>query len=186
MSSENPFASPQADGSVPLVGSTPGTAELASRLSRLGASILDGIVMVVLMLPVQYFLFGDMWAAMFSADGMTVEQQQLAIEQAQPGLTITLIATAIGVLGYLAVNGYWLAKDGQSIGKKAAGIKIVRSDRSQATFGRIVGYRYLPVALVPLVPIVGNFAVLIDSLLIFRGTRKCLHDDIADTIVVKA
>jgi uncharacterized RDD family membrane protein YckC len=27
---------------------------------------------------------------------------------------------------------------------------------------------------------------LIDSLLIFRESRRCLHDNIADTIVVKA
>ena len=27
---------------------------------------------------------------------------------------------------------------------------------------------------------------LVDALLIFRDSRKCLHDNIADTIVVKA
>ena len=36
------------------------------------------------------------------------------------------------------------------------------------------------------VPIVGAFYALVDCLLIFRESRRCLHDNIADTIVVTA
>lgn len=43
----------------------------------------------------------------------------------------------------------------------------------------------LPVQVAALVPIVGSIAVLIDSLCIFRSGRNTLHDDIADTKVIK-
>jgi uncharacterized RDD family membrane protein YckC len=62
----------------------------------------------------------------------------------------------------------------------------VRSDGSPASFGRIVGLRYLPTSLITLIPVVGMFYALLDCLLIFRRSRRCLHDNIADTIVVTA
>jgi len=37
-----------------------------------------------------------------------------------------------------------------------------------------------------LVPGIGQIYSIVDALLIFRQSRKCLHDNIADTIVVKA
>ena len=36
------------------------------------------------------------------------------------------------------------------------------------------------------IPFIGVFYVLVDCLLIFRESHQCLHDNIADTIVVKA
>ena len=40
--------------------------------------------------------------------------------------------------------------------------------------------------MIALVPLVGWMYGLLDVLMIFRDSRKCLHDNIADTIVVKA
>jgi uncharacterized RDD family membrane protein YckC len=63
----------------------------------------------------------------------------------------------------------------------------VRSDGSAAGIGRIVLLRLAPIWLMTLIPVVGVImAGLVDPLLIFRQSRKCLHDTIADTIVVKA
>jgi hypothetical protein len=42
------------------------------------------------------------------------------------------------------------------------------------------------VNLLALIPILGNVVALADPLLIFRDNHKCLHDELADTIVVKA
>ena len=39
---------------------------------------------------------------------------------------------------------------------------------------------------VTMVPFIGGVYALVDCLLIFRASHKCLHDNIADTIVVKA
>jgi len=35
------------------------------------------------------------------------------------------------------------------------------------------------------IPLFGQIDAIVNSLLIFRESRKCLHDNIADTIVVK-
>jgi hypothetical protein len=36
------------------------------------------------------------------------------------------------------------------------------------------------------IPVIGTIYGLLDVLLIFRASRRCLHDNIADTIVVTA
>jgi hypothetical protein len=42
------------------------------------------------------------------------------------------------------------------------------------------------VTIVSAVPVVGPVLVLADALWIFRADRRCLHDRIADTVVVDA
>jgi len=72
------------------------------------------------------------------------------------------------------------------VGKRALGIRIVRSSGERASLGRIFALRYLPVTLLGAIPYLGPVFSLVDILLIFRDSRQCLHDQIADTIVVKA
>jgi uncharacterized RDD family membrane protein YckC len=56
-----------------------------------------------------------------------------------------------------------------------------------APLGRLLALRYGVGYLVAALNIFVLMAYsLIDSLMIFRGDRRCLHDLIADTIVVKA
>jgi uncharacterized RDD family membrane protein YckC len=97
-----------------------------------------------------------------------------------------LINLVVGFIIFLVLHGYLLATRGQTIGKALLKVRIVRSDGSPASFARIVGLRYLPTTAVTPIPIVGMLYGLVDSLLIFRESRRCLHDNIADTIVVKA
>jgi uncharacterized RDD family membrane protein YckC len=106
-----------------------------------------------------------------------------------PGLSLTLqlaINAAIGITAFFAVHGYLLATEGQTVGKKLLGVRIVRTDGSRASLGRLIGLRFGIGFLVAIVPFVGGLYSLVDSLLIFRASRKCLHDNIADTIVVNA
>jgi uncharacterized RDD family membrane protein YckC len=70
--------------------------------------------------------------------------------------------------------------------KRLFKIKVVRSDGSRCSLPRIVFARFLPVALFCSIPYVGWGAGLIDPLFIFGDDSRCLHDHIADTIVVKA
>jgi hypothetical protein len=44
--------------------------------------------------------------------------------------------------------------------------------------------RNVSMQVLAMIPIVGNFIALIDALMIFRASRKCLHDDIAGTKVI--
>jgi uncharacterized RDD family membrane protein YckC len=67
------------------------------------------------------------------------------------------------------------------------GIKIVHTDGSKIPLARILGLRWLPIAVLGFLPyFVGQIIPVIDVLFIFRESRKCLHDEIADTIVIKA
>ena len=72
--------------------------------------------------------------------------------------------------------------NGQSIGKKLLGIKVVRTDGSPASLGRLIWLRNVVNGLIGIIPLYG----IIDALFIFGESRQCLHDKIADTIVIKA
>ena len=78
------------------------------------------------------------------------------------------------------------ALNGQTIGKKLLSIKVVRSDGSRASLARIFWLRNIVNAIPGAIPLLGNLYVLADHLFIFGEKRQCLHDKIADTIVVRA
>jgi len=102
---------------------------------------------------------------------------------------VTALMTALGgmvTLGILGVNLMWLANHGQTIGKRAMGIAIVRSDGTQATLGRLIGMRWFIITAIGYIPGVGLLVGLLNPLMIFRQDHRCLHDHIADTIVVRA
>jgi len=76
-----------------------------------------------------------------------------------------------------------LGRDGQTIGKKLFAVRIVDVDtRQHAGFFKTVVLRSFLNALLSLILFYG----LIDALLIFREDRRCLHDLIAGTVVVRA
>lgn len=165
-STDNVYAPPEArvDDVVPE-----GEIELADRGTRLGAAIIDGIMLVALNFGIAMMMGINMFS-------MTE----------QPSIAQQTMLAVIGLVVFLAVNGYLLAKNGQTIGKKLLSIKIVRTDGSKITLGRIIGLRWLPMMIVGFIPIFGAIISLVNVLLIFRESRKCLHDNIADSIVIKA
>jgi uncharacterized RDD family membrane protein YckC len=147
-----------------------GELELAGRGARLGAAIVDSLIQGAVYWLVILFVFRISFQEMAA---VTIGKQVLL----QIG----------GIVIFVILNGYLLAKNGQTIAKKLMNIKIVRSDGSAAGLGRIVLLRLAPLWLMMLIPVVGMLVVgLVDPLLIFRHSRKCLHDTVADTIVVKA
>jgi uncharacterized RDD family membrane protein YckC len=99
----------------------------------------------------------------------------------QPGLLNPLV----GFVLFLALHGVLLARRGQTIGKFLLGLRIVRPGGEQASFARLM-LRYGVGYASTIVLAVGQVYGLIDALLIFRASRRCLHDQIADTLVVKA
>ena len=66
--------------------------------------------------------------------------------------------------------------------KRMLEIRVVRSDGSQASLGRIFWLRNVVNCLLGIIPLYS----IIDLLFIFGERRQCIHDLIADTIVVKA
>jgi uncharacterized RDD family membrane protein YckC len=87
------------------------------------------------------------------------------------------------------VNWTLLARRGQTIGKIVAGTRVVLLDGSPAPFKKIVVLRTWVFHLLSYIPGVNRLAPvvgLIDALYIFRADRRCLHDQLAGTKVVRA
>ncbi len=164
----NPYAPPQAEIFPATDPSQP--YPLASPWRRLGAAIVDSLIMMVIAVPV-------MWLT-----GYFGRTTQMAIEGRSWTPEVLLWAVfGLGVM--VAVNWNHLAR-GQTIGKGILQLRIVRKDGSPADRTHIILKRLLPVQIAAQVPIIGSLAVLVDSLCVFRAGRNTLHDDIADTKVI--
>jgi uncharacterized RDD family membrane protein YckC len=166
MNDNNPYAPPRA----PVADSQPSDRqELASRGARLAAAIIDGLVLGLII-----------WPIVLSTDYVT------RATQGQVELSDLLQLTLISLIGFLVLHGYLLHKYGQTIGKRLLGIRIVSaSDGQLVSLGKIFGLRYVPMQIAGIIPVVLNFLPLIDILFIFREDRRCLHDFMAGTKVVK-
>jgi uncharacterized RDD family membrane protein YckC len=176
MEASNPYSPPSAEvRDIPAEGVT----ELAGRGARLGATVLDGLI-GCLLIYVPFFIYvgASGLPGLSGADGQFDPAVFL-----QSGVLLSLLP---GTVIYAAITIWLVARNGQTMGKKLLGIKVVRSNGAKAGLGRIFWLRNMVMVLISLIPIAGGIASLVDVLLIFRESRKCLHDQIADTIVVKA
>ena len=156
-------------------------AEMASRWSRFCATFADGLILSLPFLP-SYFAAAP--AIMALARGGQGNIFGLWAEMAHTGAVFYG-----GILIYLvllAITAMLVHKNGQTIGKKWLGIKDVRKDGSRASFGRIFGLRCVVNTLLTMIPLIGSFYALVDVLMIFGSAKRCAHDYIADTIVVRA
>jgi uncharacterized RDD family membrane protein YckC len=59
---------------------------------------------------------------------------------------------------------------------------MLRTDGSEVSISRVIIGRNIINTILGIIPLYG----LIDVLLIFGNARRCVHDYIADTIVIKA
>jgi uncharacterized RDD family membrane protein YckC len=154
-------------------------AEKATRGSRLGAAIIDGLI------------FGLPFLPSYLAAMPTI------MHQAKPGAGAAFWGAVVmtggrfyfGLLALLCtgiITAILVHKNGQTIGKKLLGIKVARKDGSRATLARIFFLRYLLNTVIGFIPLIGPLYGLIDALFIFGEPKRCCHDYIADTIVIRA
>lgn len=101
-------------------------------------------------------------------------------------LVVAMSVFGILVIGYAAYQLYWLWKNGQTLGKKLMKIKIVRLDGSRASLPRIFFVRAMLPGVFGAIPILGILFSLTDALFIFGEPQRCVHDYLADTIVINA
>ena len=183
----NPYAPPASELNTGLLASVHG-AELADRGTRLAAVTLDGLVISIPLVPMMGV---GLYLAirMQTAVGERVEQNSvLATLGDSEGVLLLAIAAAVGFLGALGIAIYqWIliSRTGQSLGKKWTGIRIERTDGSQVTFGNGVVLRNWVPKVMGAFPYLGMIFHLVDCLYIFREDRRCLHDHIAGTRVVR-
>jgi uncharacterized RDD family membrane protein YckC len=175
--SNNPYAAPAStDDAAHLTDS--GGDELAGRFTRLAAAMVDGLLVMAITLPVGI------------ATGFYVRAQTQ-----QVGILEQFAMVALGLIVMLALQGYLLATRGQTIGKLLTKIRIVDAKTGALLpFVRVYVYRYL--WLMPLVLIAAfvpgqvddvliNLVTLVDVLFIFGKERRCLHDYIAGSKVIR-
>ena len=139
--------------------------------ARLGASFVDAFVFSA-MVTVPLFASALLLGTMGPRDEASAT-------------TALMIAFGMAFLGFVAWA--WLtlrgmAANGQSIAKKWFGIKVVRSDGSEASLGNLIWKRNVINWLLGIIPLYA----IIEVLFIFGEDRQCLHDKIADTIVIEA
>jgi uncharacterized RDD family membrane protein YckC len=166
----NPYAPPQAvvdDVIDPAAGIV-----LADRSTRFGASLLDGLIFGALVYAP--LLVGGVLSALTRA-----RSPQEGISGALPYMAV------LGLVGFTIWMWFTvklLKANGQSIGKKACGIKLVRQDGSPVSVSRVIWLRNVLNGAIGFIPLYA----FIDSLFIFGEAHRCVHDYIADTIVIKA
>jgi uncharacterized RDD family membrane protein YckC len=168
VSTSNPYAPPR--GAVRDESSE--GEELAGRGARLAAAILDGLI-AGLMIYVPGLIVAFATRAFDQLDQPEPDFSQLALP---------LFVCFMGFVAWAWITLLLVARYGQTMGKRMLEIRVVRSDGSQASLGRIFWLRNVVNGLLGVIPLYG----LIDVLLIFGERRQCIHDLIADTIVVKA
>lgn len=164
MSDTDPYATPEAELSADDTIGSP----LAPRGARmLGASLdalIGGVIAIVLYSVTGY------WDNILSN---------------QMSLLELLGFTVVGLVVFFLVHGYALAHRGQTLGKMAAGTQIVDYETEDlVALPKLIGQRYLPLAAVTMIPVVGNLLALVNVLFIFRGDRRCVHDHMAHTKVI--
>lgn len=172
----NPYAPPTASIDPPVAGDP--HADLASLGARLGGSLLDGLLLGLTTIPA--------WLGFRTVDvaAVTVDGPDPFILYRITG-TYGLVAAAL-MLAVIAVQSLLIARRGQTLGKIVAKSRIVLVDGSRAPFAQAVLLRYWGTILLGYVPLAGQWLVLIDALFIFRADRRCLHDLVAGTRVIKA
>ena len=145
------------------------TAELAGRSERLAAVLIDAVIGSILGLAVLAF-----------SGGLEILLRDKALPPRQ-----LLLESLCSWTGFLAVNCYFLIKNGQTIGKYLLGVRIADLNGDIPALWRIIFLRYLPTAVLGLLGFFGGVVSTLDSLMIFRRSRRCLHDLIAGTRVLK-
>jgi uncharacterized RDD family membrane protein YckC len=151
---------------------------LAGRGTRLAAVILDGIL--------GFILFTPAYVVNFTAIAQQSRGNPLAgwVVLAKSGGWFYV--GLLGALLVLTIDLILLSRNGQTIGKKLLGIKVVRVDGSPVSLFRVFFLRYVCNTFLTMIPLIGPIYSLVDCLMIFSESRRTVHDRIADTIVIDA
>ena len=163
----NPYTPPTSD--IQIAEVEPETLVLASRMARFGGSFVDGMISMPMV-----FIFTSLHGGW-----------QIFFRDYLPDPTHKVIYLA-SMLGFFwLIQGWFLYSRGQTIGKIAAKTRIVIHDSEETpNFPKIL-LRYASMQLTGFLGVFGSLLSLIDLLFIFGEQRRCVHDLIAGTRVVK-
>ncbi len=195
MAEQNPYAAPtepsdadEPPGPAPIES---GPLELASHVTRFVGAFTDA-----------FLAWGIRWAVIRIADSFRPPMGATE-EEARQFFQLSALALDGASALLLGIQGLLIARRGQSIGKIVVRARIARPDGRPAGLVRGFLLRTGPLALFTwlivtfgftpslgssreTIMIVWMIVLAVDSLLIFGASRRCAHDIVADTIVVRA
>ncbi len=198
-----PLMEPSADDEIPAAPAPAATGRFVSATSdapagpadaladigpRTGAAFINGFLYFLAVLPGSVFtglrLLKDHPEL---ARGVPLRPENINLESIASG--VIWIYAGLGVM--MAIQCIFLALRGQNIGKLIAGVRVVNAlDGSPAGFVRGALLRFvLPVCVIFLLNLLfplGLLFLITDYCFMFRADRRCLHDLLAGTKVVKA
>jgi uncharacterized RDD family membrane protein YckC len=177
----NPYAPSPGLGQSPLLARNAADPRLAGLGARLGAAVLDGLLIFLCFLPAlpAYFALAESAAA---------RETGAAAGELPPEFNpATMILAGVLFLAIIVTNLVLLSTQGQTLGKKMVGVRIVRfEDGGKAGFVKAVLMRGFLPGLIGAIPVLGPVFSLVNICFIFREDRRCIHDLMAGTHVVEA
>jgi len=141
---------------------------LASRWTRLWAAMIDAVLIAMVTGPLMYYL------GVFETP-----------RGEKPPIEVMVTIALSGWVLFFAFNGYLLKQYGQTVGKRLLGIYIVTNSGEKPDFWPLIVRRYVVLGLLGYIPLIGRFISMVDVLFIFRKDKRCVHDLMAATFVVK-
>ncbi|MDD5055060.1 MAG: RDD family protein [Candidatus Peribacteraceae bacterium] len=157
---------------------SPSSSQSAGRGSRLLARILDSLIGGI---PAMVLLISSLAPAMTAVQ--TAERTGVPLEGFPPMAAGTFLALVLWLIVFTVIQLTYLTTRGQTLGKMMCKVKIVMlADGMNGGFVPNVLLRTIVNGLIGMVPFYG----IVDIFFIFREDRRCIHDLIAGTVVVKA
>ena len=153
---------------------TPDGPELAGRGVRLGAYLVDSLILAIVFLVVV-------------ASGFWMTFDDIIQMGTLPSTNDVLQVMMVFAVVFMVINGYLLVMRGQTVGKLMLGIRIVDSATGgKVSAAKVLGLRYIVFFGLQIIPVFGmrELVSFFDAVFIFRDDRRCLHDLLAGTKVV--
>lgn len=166
----NPYAAPAGDPTLPVLKGL--NEELATPNSRLGARMIDQVLVLLAVAPAA--VAGVLLAGNEETDG----------NSNSVALLVTMAVAGLGALAFYLYQCHLIASTGQSLGKRWSHVRIVLDNGEPPGFWRGVVLRSWAIMALSLIPGVGSLVGLTDTLMIFGRERRCLHDRLAGTRVL--
>ena len=166
----NPYVAPQSA----VLSSSANDADLplASRWHRLGAILVDSLIMAAIVIPLQ-------WITGTFQRNMAAAQRGM-----DTSLTLENFAWGLVGLGILVAVNWGPLQHGQTIGKRLLKIRVSNLDGSPCDRMQNIVWRMFPGQIAALIPYVRYVYGIVDCVMIFRSDKRTLHDFIAKTKVV--
>jgi uncharacterized RDD family membrane protein YckC len=153
---------------------------------RLGAYLLDGLILSVAMAPL--WILGVVFVASGwethdaicrDADGFAYQCTQLSDATAIRLVIAIGIGWVVAMVGQLVYWGHYEGRKGATAGKRALGLEVIRQDDgAHLGFGRAVGRN--------LAKVLSGFFYLGFLWMLWDDNKQTWHDKIVSSIVVKA